>query len=139
MKTENIVDKYLRIVVLVLLIIIAIPAIILNTADFSPHKLVIEDDIVKVGTESIKAEDIKTITLLEDIEINYRIKGTRTLTYLRGVYSVQGENEDASVCIYKNKSPYIRIESEEKLIFYNDKNNNDTKKTYDKLVEITKE
>ncbi|WP_300697448.1 hypothetical protein [uncultured Clostridium sp.] len=113
------VDRYQRIVILVVLMIVAIPAIILSIVDFSPHKLIIQDDIAKVGVKSFKVKDIKNVELLKDIDINRRIKGTRTLTYLRGLYSIEGENQDASVYIYRNKSPYIRIELEDGLLIYN--------------------
>ena len=136
MENNNKVDKYQRIIVLVLLMIVIIPAIILNTVDISPHKLIIQDDIIKVGVKSFKVEDIKTVKLLEDININYRIKGTKTLNYLRGLYSIEGENQDANVYIYKNKSPYIRVEFKDRLLIYNDKNSSDTEKIYEKLVEI---
>ncbi|MGL5750544.1 MAG: hypothetical protein ACRCXT_08460 [Paraclostridium sp.] len=136
MEKQNKTEKYQRIVVLILLLIVAIPVIILSTVDFSPHKLIIQDDIVKVGVESFKVEDIKTVKLLEHIDVDYRIKGARTLTYLRGLYSVKGESQDATVYIYRDKSPYIRIELEKGLLIYNDKNNTDTKKTYENLCEI---
>lgn len=136
MENNNKVDKYQGIIVLVLLMIVIIPAIILNTVDISPHKLIIQDDIIKVGVKSFKVEDIKTVKLLEDININYRIKGTKTLNYLRGLYSIEGENQDANVYIYRNKSPYIRVEFKDRLLIYNDKNSSDTEKIYEKLVEI---
>lgn len=136
MENNNKVYKYQSIVILVILMIVIIPAVILNTVDISPHKLIIQDDIIKVGTKSFKIEDIKTVKLLEDININYRIKGTETLTYLRGLYSIEGENQDANVYIYRNKSPYIRVEFKDGLLIYNDKNSSDTEKNYEKLVEI---
>ena len=136
MENNNKVDKYQRIVILVLLMIVIIPAIILNTVDISHHKLIIQGDIIKVGVKSFKVEDIKRVKLLEDININYRIKGTKTLNYLRGLYSIEGENQDANVYIYKNKSPYIRVEFKDGLLIYNDKNSSDTEKNYEKLVEI---
>lgn len=136
MENNNKVDKYQRIIVLVLLMIVIIPAIILNTVDISPHKLIIQDDIIKVGVKSFKVKDIKRVKLLEDIDINYRIKGTKTLNYLRGLYSIEGENQDANVYIYRNKSPYIRVEFKDGLLIYNDKNSSDTEKIYEKLVEI---
>ena len=127
MENSNKVDKYQGIIVLVLLMIVIIPAIILNTVDISPHKLIIQDDIIKVGVKSFK---------VEDININYRIKGTKTLNYLRGLYAIEGENQDANVYIYRNKSPYIRVEFKDGLLIYNDKNSSDTEKNYEKLVEI---
>ena len=136
MENNNKVDKYQRIVILVLLMIVIIPAIILNTVDISHHKLIIQGDIIKVGVKSFKVEDIKRVKLLEDININYRIKGTTTLTYLRGLYAIEGENQDANVYIYRNKSPYIRVEFKDGLLIYNDKNSSDTEKNYEKLVEI---
>lgn len=136
MENNNKVYKYQSIVILVILMIVIIPAVILNTVDISPHKLIIQDDIIKVGVKSFKIEDIKTVKLLEDININYRIKGTETLTYLRGLYSIEGENQDANVYIYRNKSPYIRVEFKDGLLIYNDKNSSDTEKNYEKLVEI---
>ena len=136
MENNNKVDKYQRIIVLVLLMIVIIPAIILNTVDISPHKLIIQDDIIKVGVKSFKVKDIKRVKLLEDIDINYRIKGTKTLNYLRGLYSIEGENQDANVYIYRNKSPYIRVEFKDGLLICNDKNSSDTEKIYEKLVEI---
>ena len=136
MENNNKVDKYQRIIVLVLLMIVIIPAIILNTVDISPHKLIIQDDIIKVGVKSFKVKDIKRVKLLEDIDINYRIKGTKTLNYLRGLYSIEGENQDANVYIYRNKSPYLRVEFKDGLLIYNDKNSSDTEKIYEKLVEI---
>lgn len=60
-----------------LLIIVAIPAIILSTVDFATHKLIIQDDTVKVGVKSFKVEDIKTVKLIGDIEdlfTNFLIK-----------------------------------------------------------------
>jgi len=137
MKDSKKVDKYQRIVVLVILIVIAIPAIILSTVDFSPHKLIIQDNTVKIGIKSFQVEDIKNVELLENIEIYGRKKGTGTLTYTRGICKVEGESQDATVYIYKNKSPYIKVELENGLLIYNDKNSNDTEKTYGKLVEIT--
>ena len=136
MENNNKVDKYQRIVILVLLMIVIIPAIILNTVDISHHKLIIQGDIIKVGVKSFKVEDIKTVKLLEDININYRIKGRKTLNYLRGLYAIEGENQDANVYIYRNKSPYIRVEFKDGLLIYNDKNSSDTEKNYEKLVEI---
>lgn len=135
MKNENVIEKYQRIVVSILLIIVAVPALILNTVDFSPHKLIIESDNIKVGIESFQMEDIKSIDIVEKLDINYRVKGTSTLTYLRGWYKIVGENKDASVYIYKNKEPYIRIELEDELLIYNDKNRNDTETTYKELIE----
>ena len=43
---------------------------------------------------------------------------------------------DANVYIYRNKSPYIRVEFKDGLLIYNDKNSSDTEKNYEKLVEI---
>lgn len=136
MKTDKKVDKYQRIVVLVLLIIIAIPAIIFSKVDISPHKLIVKDDTVKVGVDSFKVADIKSVKLVDEINNIHRIKGTGTLTYIRGVCKIDGDNRDASVYIYKNKSPYIKIELEDGLLVYNDKNSSDTEKTYETLCEI---
>lgn len=136
MKTDKKVDKYQRIVVLGLLIILAIPAIIFSTVDISPHKLIVKDDTVKVGVDSFKVADIKSVKLVDEINNIHRIKGTGTLTYIRGVCKIDGDKQDASVYIYKNKSPYIKIELEDGLLVYNDKNSSDTEKTYEKLCEI---
>lgn len=136
MKTDKKVDKYQRIVVLVLLIIIAIPAIIFSKVDISPHKLIVKDDTVKVGVDSFKVADIKSVKLVDEINNIHRIKGTGTLTYIRGVCKIDADKQDASVYIYKNKSPYIKIELEDGLLVYNDKNSSDTEKTYEKLCEI---
>lgn len=130
------VNKYQRMIVLVILIVVSIPAIALSTVDFSPHKLIIKDDTVKIGVKSFKVEDIKKVELLENIEISRRKKGTGTLTYIRGICKVEDENQDANVYIYKNKSPYIKVTLEKGLFIYNDKNSNDTEKTYEKLVEF---
>ena len=129
------VNKYQRMAVLVILIVVAIPSIILSTVDFSPHKLIIQDDSVKIGVKSFMVEDIKKVELLENIEISGRKKGTGTLTYIRGICKVEGENQDADVYIYKNKSPYIKVTLENGLLICNDKNSSDTEKTYEKLVE----
>lgn len=135
METDKKVDKYQRIVVLVLLIIIAIPAIIFSTLDISPHKLTVRDNIVKVGADSFKVSDIKNVKIVDEINDIHRIKGTGTRTYIRGVCKIDGDKQDASVYIYKNKSPYIKIELEDGLLIYNDKNSSDTEKTYEILVE----
>ena len=116
MENSNKVDKYQGIIVLVLLMIVIIPAIILNTVDISPHKLIIQDDIIKVGVKSFKVEDIKTVKLLEDININYRIKITN-IKLSKRLYAIEGENQDANVYIYRNKSPYIRVEFKDGLLF----------------------
>lgn len=136
MVADKKVDKYQRIVVLGLLIILAIPAIIFSTVDISPHKLIVKDDTVKVGVDSFKVADIKSVKLVDEINNIHRIKGTGTLTYIRGVCKIDGDKQDASVYIYKNKSPYIKIELEDGLLVYNDKNSSDTEKTYEKLCEI---
>lgn len=136
MVADKKVDKYQRIVVLGLLIILAIPAIIFSKVDISPHKLIVKDDTVKVGVDSFKVADIKSVKLVDEINNIHRIKGTGTLTYIRGVCKIDGDNRDASVYIYKNKSPYIKIELEDGLLVYNDKNSSDTEKTYEKLCEI---
>lgn len=130
------VNKYQRMIVLVILIVVSIPTIALSTVDFSPHKLIIKDDTVKIGVKSFKIEDIKKVELLENIEISRRKKGTGTLTYVRGICKVEDENQDVNVYIYKNKSPYIKVTLEKELFIYNDKNSNDTEKTYEKLVEF---
>ena len=80
MATDKNADKYQRIVVLVLLIIIAIPAIIFSTVDISPHKLIVKDDTVKVGVDSFKVADIKSVKLVDEINNIHRRKGTGTLT-----------------------------------------------------------
>lgn len=136
MATDKKADKYQRIVVLGLLIILAIPAIIFSRADISPHKLIVKDDTVKVGVDSFKVAEIKSVKLLDEINNINRIKGTGTLTYIRGVCKIEGDKQYASVYIYKNKSPYIKIELEDGLLVYNDKNSSDTEKTYEKLCEI---
>lgn len=136
MVADKKVDKYQRIVVLGLLIILAIPAIIFSKVDISPHKLIVKDDTVKVGVDSFKVADIKSVKLVDEINNIHRIKGTGTLTYIRGVCKIDRDNRDASVYIYKNKSPYIKIELEDGLLVYNDKNSSDTEKTYEKLCEI---
>lgn len=136
METDKKVDKYQRIVVLVLLIIIAIPAIIFSTLDISPHKLTVQDNIVKVGADSFKVSDIKNVKIVDEINDIHRIKGTGTQTYIRGICKIEGDKQDASVYIYKNKSPYIRIELKDGVLIYNDKNSSDTEKTYETLVEI---
>ena len=135
MGDSKIIDKYQKIVVSILLLIIGGVAIILNTVDFSGHKLTIKENMVKVGVESFNIEDIQKIELLESINTVTRTKGTGTSKYIRGVCNIEGESKKASVYIYKNNSPYIRIELEEGLLIYNDKKSDDTKKTYDKLVD----
>ena len=115
MENSNKVDKYQGIIVLVLLMIVIIPAIILNTVDISPHKLIIQDDIIKVGVKSFKVEDIKTVKLLEDININYRIKlFTKVLLnylrwYLFSHLTIEGENQDANVYIYVPIVPLYKM------------------------------
>lgn len=134
MRDRDDISKYEKIVVGLLITIILIPAILLNILDISNHKLIIGEDTISVGTESFKIEDIKNVELVDDVYIKRRIKGTRTLKILTGLYELEDESKEASVYMYKNIKPYIKIELDKKIIIYNDKNSYDTKSTYDNLI-----
>ncbi len=111
-----------------------IPTMVLLTVDLSPHKLMIKEDRIEVKSKSFKIEDMESVKLLDDINIESR-SGVGTLTYVRGTCKIEGEKEKARVYIYKNKSPYIRIQFKDGLLIYNDKNSDETKETYEKLID----
>lgn len=137
MGKDNKAEKYQQIVLLAFFMILAIPAILLYTVDVSPHKLTVEGNMVKVGVNSYSLNDIKDVKIIDELNIDYGITGTRTLRSIRGTYKLEGENQDATVYAYKNKSPYIRIEFKDGLLIYNDKNSNETEKTYKSLDSLT--
>lgn len=127
-------NKYEKIVVFLLLLICIIPSLLLNIVDLSGHELEIVDNNIKIKSEIFAIEDIKKIELLDDINIGSRIKGTRTLRYLRGIYKINHGSEVAKVYAYRDKNPYIRIELDDKIIIYNDENSHDTNETYKKII-----
>lgn len=112
--------------------------LILATVDVTGgHELTIKDEKVRMQMTTFNIEDIKNIELLEDINISSKITGSGTFIYSRGVCNVEGE--EAIVYIYKNKKPYIKIRlKNDKIIYYNEKNSDDTEKTYNKLLKYIK-
>ena len=131
MKNQS---KYEKIAVIIILLVVMIPTMVLLTVDVSPHKLMIKEDRIEVKSKSFKIEDMESVKLLDDINIESR-SGVETFTYVRGTCKIKGEKEKARVYIYKNKSSYIRIQFKGGLLIYNDKNSDETKETYDKLVD----
>ncbi|WP_071162454.1 hypothetical protein [[Clostridium] dakarense] len=130
--------KYERIVFSFIMLVCLIPCIILATVDVTGgHELTIKDDKVRMQMTSFKMGDIKNIELLEDINITSKITGSGTFIYSRGAYNVEGE--EATVYLYKGKKPYIKIKlKNDKIIYYNEKNREDTEKTYNKLLQYIK-
>lgn len=112
--------------------------LILATVDVTGgHELSIKDNTVKIQVTNFDIEDIKSIELLDEINIKGKVTGTNTLTYSRGVFNVDGEKN--RVYIYNDSSPYIKFNlKDNKTVYYNEKSSDETEKTYNKLLEYIK-
>lgn len=138
MKDKSSTKKYKIIVYIFFFAIVFVPSIIINNVDYSGHKLTMEDNKVRIKTRTFNKEDIKNIELLEDVNIRRGKTGTWTNVYSRGLAEIDGENQDARVYIYNNSNPSIKMELEDEIIIYNEKESNDTKLVYNKLLEYRK-
>lgn len=127
--------KFEKIVFCFIILIGLVPCLILATVDVTGgHELTIKDNTVKIQVTNFDIEDIESIELLDEINIKGKVTGTNTLTYSRGVFNVDGEKN--RVYIYNDSSPYIKFNlKDDKMIYYNEKNGEDTEKTYDKLLQ----
>lgn len=127
-------EKCQKIVFCFMILIGLVPCLILATVDVSGgHELTIKDNTVKIQATSFKTENIKTIELLDEINIKGKVTGTNTITYSRGTFNVDGEKN--IVYIYNDSSPYIKFNlKDNKTIYYNEKNSEDTEKTYNELI-----
>ncbi|MEG0873344.1 hypothetical protein [Clostridium sp.] len=124
--------KYEKILLGITITMITFFVVIFNM-DFTGHKMKFEENSIKINGEIIKIDDIESVNLLEDINIGNKINGTNTYTYLRGIFEVEG-GKKATVNVYNNSKPYIKIVSKKKLYIYNDKEGTETIKTYKDLV-----
>ncbi|CEQ02848.1 Uncharacterised protein [[Clostridium] sordellii] len=107
--------------------------IVLLNIDTTGHKMKFYEDEITINGEVIKIDDIKSIKLLDDVHIGNKINGTSTITYLRGIFQLD-ENKQATVYVYNNKKPYIKIITKNELFIYNDKDSIDTVNDYNELI-----
>ncbi|MGL5642254.1 MAG: hypothetical protein ACRDDM_08295 [Paraclostridium sp.] len=124
--------KYEKILLGIMIAMTVFFVAILNM-DHTGHKMKFEENIIKINGETIKIDDIESVNLLEDIHIGNKINGPNTFTYLRGIFQVE-DGKKATVNVYNNSKPYIKIVSKKKLYIYNDKEGSDTVKTYNDLI-----
>ncbi|MBW4863251.1 MAG: hypothetical protein KZY57_10550, partial [Paeniclostridium sp.] len=62
--------------------------VVLLNIDTTGHKMKFYEDEITINGEAIKADDIKSIKLLENVHIGNKINGTSTITYLRGIFEI---------------------------------------------------
>lgn len=122
-------------IVSALFIIMTIGILVILNIDVSGHKMKFMDNKINIKSDTILINDITNIELLDEVFIGSKIKGTNTLTYNRGTYSL-GNDTKGKVYVYNKSKPFIRITTKDKIIIYNDKDSEQTKETYNKLVNI---
>lgn len=116
-----------------MIVFLTIGLIIFLNIDHSGHKMKFEEDRIIVNIDNIYIKDIQSVELLDDVFIGNKIKGTNTFTYLRGEFRL-GNDTKGKVYVYNKSKPYIRIMAKDKVLIYNDKDSNETKETYNKLL-----
>ncbi|MFR3566762.1 MAG: PH domain-containing protein [Paraclostridium sordellii] len=116
-----------------IIIVMAIFLVVVLNIDTTGHKMKFYEDEITINGEVIKADDIKSIKLLENVHIGNKINGTSTITYLRGIFEID-KNKKATVYVYNNKKPYIKIITKNELFIYNDKDSIDTVNDYNELI-----
>lgn len=137
MKRKEESNKYEKIVVTILLLVVMIPAIFLRYIYVPKFNIELNKELLKVGTHTIKLNDIKNIELLEEISVKWRKKGTRTHNYLNGVYYVSYNGLDPSpviLKIYNDTSLYIKLDLGEDVFIFNEKSNLDTQILYKSIT-----
>ena len=125
-------DKAQKIVAGIIIVMTVFLVVFLNM-DTTGHKMKFKEDKITINGESIKIEDIESVKLLEDVHIGNKINGTNTFAYTRAICQVDTDKK-ASVYVYNKSKPYIKIISKDKMVIYNDKESNETVKTYNDLI-----
>ncbi|MGL4911965.1 MAG: hypothetical protein ACRC3Y_05960 [Romboutsia sp.] len=128
-------DKYQKMVFGVV-IFLAVALTIIFNMDLSGHDIKYYDDKISINVDNVKFSEIENIELLDDVFIGSKIKGSNTFTYSRGTFNL-GNNTSGKVYVYNKSKPYIRITTKDKVIIYNDKDSNETKETYNKLLSVS--
>ncbi|MEH7884187.1 DUF3784 domain-containing protein [Bacillus sp. JJ1609] len=86
-----------------------------------------------------KYDEIQSVELLDEMpEVIYKQDGFGLATMAKGQFKVKGYGSSL-LFIHKGSSPYLYIELEEKKVFINSNNPEQTKKWYALLEEVTKE
>jgi maltodextrin utilization protein YvdJ len=116
-----------------IMILMSIFLVVFFNMDITGHKMKFKEDKITIDGEAVKVEDIESVKLLEDVHIGNKINGTNTFTYTRAICQVDGDKK-ASVYVYNNSKPYIKIISKDKMVIYNDKESSETVKTYNNLI-----
>lgn len=127
-------SKYEKIV-FGLFIAMILGIVVLVNIDFTGHKIKFYEDKIVVKVDNIYLEDIEKVELLDDMYIGEKIKGTNTVAYLRGTFQLENDTK-GKVYVYHDSKPYIKITTKDKVIIYNDKESNETKETYKKLLDV---
>lgn len=130
--------KHMWIVSILVALPVLLLCLILATVDINgSHQLNIKDKKAYIEMTSFTNEGVESVELLDDVEIGERGVGTNTTFASRGAYYVNGK--ESIVYVYKNKKPYIKVSLKNgKDIYYNEKDSEGTKKTYNKLLEFIK-
>lgn len=115
------------------IIISLIVLIIFLNVDYSGHKMIFEKDRIIINKDNIYIKDIQSVELLDDIFIGNKIKGINTFIYVRGEFRLE-DGIKGKVYVYNKSKAYIRIIAKDKVLIYNDKDSNETKETYNKLL-----
>lgn len=127
-------NKYQKIVSGIIFVLSTVLIIFLNI-DHTGHEMKFEDSRLRVQIDYIDIKDIQNVELLDDVFIGSKIKGSSTFTYLRGSFELEDDTK-GKVYVYNKSKPYIRITTKDKIVIYNDKDSNETKETYNKLLNI---
>lgn len=139
-KTKGKVFVY-GMLIFVVVILISVSALTLVLDFYTPWLQINKNNLIINDLEystSCAVSDIQDVSLVNDINVKYKINGGETSAYARGIFKME-DYDKVQIYIFKNSSPYIVIKSKDKYIIFNTKNKNETIKEYNKIkAEISK-
>jgi hypothetical protein len=84
------------------------------------------------------AEAMLDIALVEELPRGRRINGEATDTVARGHFNLDGLGK-SRLYLFKNNPPYIRIQLADTYIFYNEKDPDQTRQVYERLMKLKRQ
>lgn len=84
------------------------------------------------------AEAMLDVALVEELPRGRRINGEATDTVARGHFNLDGLGK-SRLYLFKNNPPYIRIQLTDTYIFYNEKDPDQTRQVYERLVKLQRQ
>ena len=115
--------------------------ILLIIMDFSNPTINIYQQSNKISIDypmynyDFKIDEIESVDLVEDININAKTNGIATNDYDRGNFSVEKYGR-SKVYIYKKIKTYIVIKTKDDYVIYNENNKKDTLKIYNEIKKL---